>query len=173
MRLRRRFAHTTVVVIALAAYAFAAYAALWVAPQALEVGTPDAYASFHEGSIFGIQLFTVAWTLWSSVCVLFVLLRVRSSDAWNRRGRHRFISLAGSALMIYGLIGTSSWMPFVEVDLAMEHVIPWQQRDGNASLLFQIVWITAAGAIVAALLLGAVGAAIDRSFGKASLLAAA
>jgi hypothetical protein len=172
MVMSRKAAYVTVVGIALAAYAFAAYASLWVAPQALELATPDAFARFHEGSIFGIQLFTVAWTLWSSVCVLFVLIRVKRSDAWVRRGRHRFISIAGSALMIYGLIGTASWMPFLEVDLAMEHVIPWQQRDGSASTLFGLVWVTAAGAIIAALVLGAVGAAIDRSFGKAPLLAA-
>jgi hypothetical protein len=171
MVISRRAAYSAVVAIASAAFAFSAVASLWVAPQALELGTPGAYASFQDGSIFGIVLFTVIWTFWSFACVAFVLVNLKRSDAWVRRGRHRFISLGGSALMTYGLIGTASWMPYLEVDLAMEHVIPWQQRDGSASTLFQFVWVTAACAILAALILGAVGAAFDRAIGKAPILA--
>lgn len=133
----------------------------------------EAYVSFHDGSVFGIQLFTAIWTFWASACVVFLLVNLKRSEAWVRGGRHRFISLAGSMLMTYGLIGTASWMPYLEVDLAMEHVTPWQQRDGSASTLFQVVWVTAACAIIVALVLGAVGAAIDRKVGKAPLLVAA
>jgi hypothetical protein len=173
MLMSRRSAYVTIVVTALATYAFAAYASLWRAPQGLGQGVPEAYASFHDGSIFGIQLFTAIWTLWASGCAVFVLVNLRLSDAWVRGGRHRFISLAGSILMTYGLIGIASWMPCLEVDLAMEHVIPSPQRDGSASMLFQFVWVTAACAIIAALILGAAGAAIDRMIGKAPLLVAA
>jgi len=173
MVMSRRAGYAAIVAVAFAAYAFSAFAALWVAPQSLESGALGAYANFHDGSIFGIVLFTVIWTIWSFACVAFVLLNLKRSDAWVRRGRHRFISLAGSVLMTYGLIGTASWMPYLEVDLAMEHVIPWQQRDGSASMLFQFIWVSAASVILAALVLGAVGAAIDRTIGKAPLLAAA
>ena len=173
MILSRRAAYAAIVAIAFAAYVFSAFASLWVAPQALELGTPGAYANFHDGSIFGVVLFTALWTIWSSACVAFVLVNLKRSDAWVRRGRHRFISLTGSVLLTYGLIGTASWMPYLEVDLAMEHVIPWQQRDGSASTLFQFIWVTAASAILAALILGAVGAVIDRAIGKAPLLATA
>jgi hypothetical protein len=173
MLMSRRAAYVTVVAMALATYAFAAYASLWAAPQGLGLATPEAYASFHDGSVVGIQLFTAIWTVWASGCVVLVLVNLKASDAWVRRGRHRFISFAGSIAMTYGLIGTASWMPYLEVDLAMEHVTPWQQRDGSASTLFQVVWVTAACAIIVALVLGAVGAAIDRKVGKAPLLVAA
>ncbi|KRC58691.1 hypothetical protein ASE14_19325 [Agromyces sp. Root81] len=159
-------------VIASATFAFAACASLWVAPRALGSGAPEAYATFHDGSRFGIVLFTVAWTLWSAACVTLVLVNLTRSDAWARGGRHRSISLAGSALMTYGLIGTASWMPYLQVDLAMEHVIPWQQRESGASALFHVVWVTSACAMIAALALGAAGAAIDRAIGKAPLLTA-
>lgn len=169
----RRSAYASVIAIALGAFAFSAVASLWVAPQALGLGTPGAYASFHDGSLAGIWYFTATWTLWSCACVVIVIVRLKWSDAWGRRGRHRFISLTGAALMTYGLIGTASWMPYLEVDLATQHVVPWQQRDGSASALFQLVWVTAACAILTALVLGAVGAVIDRAIGKAPLVAAA
>ena len=172
MLMSRRAADVTIVATALATYAFAAYTSLWMAPQGLGLGTPEAYGSFHDGRMFGSQLFTANWTLWASECVVFVLVNLKRSDAWVRRGRHRFISIAGSTLMTYGLIGTASWMPYLEVDLAMEHVIPWQQRDTGESTLFRFVWVTAACAIIAALILGAVGAAIDRMIGKAPLVVA-
>lgn len=92
-------ADVTTVATALATYAFAAYASLWTAPQGLRLGTPEAYASFHDGSMLGIQLFTATWTLWASRCVILVLVNVKRSDAWVRRGRHRFISIAGPTLM--------------------------------------------------------------------------
>ena len=168
----RGTARTTVLAVAFTTYAFAAYASLWVAPQALGSGTPQAYATFQDGSHFGIVLFTVAWTLWSAACVVLVLVNLKRSDAWIRGGRHRAISLVGSALMTCGLIGTASWMPYLEVDLAMEHVIPWEQRDSSAPSLFLMVWVVSACAIAAALVLGAVGAAIDRAIDKAPLLVA-
>ncbi|WP_411699074.1 hypothetical protein [Conyzicola sp.] len=101
----RGVAYGTIVVAAVLAYSVAAFAGLWVAPRALWVSTPHAYALFQGGSLFGIQLFTVGWTLWSAGCVVVVLLRVMTSDAWRRVGRHRFVSLAGSVLMIVGLVG--------------------------------------------------------------------
>lgn len=63
-------------------------------------------------------------------------------------------------------------MPYLEVDLAMEHVIPWQLRDTGESTLFRFVWVTAACAVIAALILGAVGAAIDHMIGRAPRVAA-
>lgn len=169
----RKPAYGIVVAIGLAAYAFAAYASLWVAPQALELETPAAYASFQDGSVFGIWYFTAIWTLWSTVCVVLVLARLKWSDAWVRRGRHRFISITGLSLMTYGLIGTASWLPYLEVGLAMEHVVPVQHLSRSPSTLFNFVWFTAAFALLAALILGAVGAVIDRMIGKSALLESA
>lgn len=173
MVMSRRGASSTVVTLAFGSYALSAVVFLWVAPRELGVGTPGTYASFHDGSLAGIWFFTAIWTLWSGICVAFLLVRLKWSDAWVRRGRHRFISLVGSALMTCGLIGTASWMPYLQVDLAIHNVIPYEQRDGSTWALFKLVWVTAACAILAALILGAVGAVIDRVIGKAPLLAIA
>ena len=173
MMMGRKAAYGIVVATGLAAYAFAAFASLWVAPQALELDTPAAYGSFQDGSVFGIWYFTAIWTLWSTICVVLVLVRLKWSDAWVRRGRHRFISITGLVLMTYGLIGTASWLPYLEVSLAMEHVIPWQQLSRSPSTLFNLVWSTAACALLAALILGAIGAVIDRSIGKSPYVATA
>lgn len=173
MVMGRRSAYCTVVTLGFGAYALSAAAILWVAPRELGVGTPGAYSIFHDGSLSGIWFFTTIWTLWSGIGVALVLVRLKGSDAWVRRGRHRFISLVGSALLACGLIATASWMPFVQVDLAIHNVIPNVHRDGSTGALFKLVWAAGACAILAALILGTIGALIDRTIGKAPLLAAA
>ena len=171
MRVGRREASAVVVVVAVAAAAASAWASLWVAPTALGVDAPTAFSRFQDGSVNGIVAFGVLWALWSAFVVLALLHRIHRSDAWERQGRHRWISLAGCALLGFGGVATASWMLFVEVDLAMEHVMPWHLRDLSAGAPFELLWRAGAAAIIAALLLGAAGALADRRIGPAPRLA--
>ena len=166
----RTTAYAAICTVALVAFSVAAVAGLWIAPQTLGVSTPEAYAQFGGGSIFGIVMYAGFWTLWSAGSLVFVLARVRKSDAWVRAGRHRYISLLGSSVMVGGLIALGAWTLWLEVDLAAEHVAMDRDRDPFVPIIATSMY--GFFAIVGALFLGAIGAVIDRVAGKAPFLVA-
>jgi len=163
----RRISSIVLSAVALLTFVVAALAGLWIAPQTLRVSTPEAYAQFAGGSIFGIVMYAAIWTIWSAGSLVFVLLRVRKSDAWTRRGRHRYISVLGNALMVAGLIAFGSWTSWMEVDLAAEHVMMSSNRDRDSFVPIVVVWVSGLCAIAVAIVVGALGAGVDRIVGKA------
>jgi hypothetical protein len=168
----RNRAYLILTILATMTYAVAAYAGLWIAPQTLRVSAPEAYSQFGGGSIFGIVMYAVIWTIWSAGSLGLVIIRVRKSDAWTRRGRHRFISLLANALMVAGLVAFGSWTSLLEVDLAAEHVMMSMNRDRNSFVPIVVVSMSGLCAIAASLVFGALGAGVDRIVGKAAFTVA-
>jgi hypothetical protein len=162
MSLDRSTAYLLVVVTATLSVAVHAYAVLWVAPRALGMSTSDAYEAFLPASVGGIKLFLVGWIAWSVVCTLLVAIGIGQGRAWMQGKQRRVLSLISSVLLIFGLVGTSSWLIFVEIDLAMEHVLPAEARATDSSALFVRLWLASAGAILVAVLLALAGGVLER-----------